>query len=154
MKQNEKIKIIRRYKGLTQKEVAEKMGTTAQNYSQYETGKRTPTRSTLEKIAAAIGCDPLEISADITTDGLPFDTPDGMRQKTFINNFLSLNQEGQKKALDFLDVLLMVPEYQNDIYKAKKVDFDTSFLYKLMEGREENSEFVQTAKKIIQARNE
>lgn len=50
----EKIKEVRKEKELTQRELAERLGTTPQNIAQYETGKRNPKRETLQKIAQAL----------------------------------------------------------------------------------------------------
>lgn len=51
----EKIKTAREKAGLTQAQLAEKVGTTSQNISQYERGIRNPKYNTLEKIAHALG---------------------------------------------------------------------------------------------------
>lgn len=51
----EKIKAAREKAGLTQAQLAEKVGTTAQNISQYERGIRNPKYNTLEKIAHSLG---------------------------------------------------------------------------------------------------
>ena len=45
----EKIKTAREKAGLTQAQLAEKVGTTSQNISQYERGIRNPKYNTLEK---------------------------------------------------------------------------------------------------------
>lgn len=50
----EKIKTARKKAGLTQKELGEKLGVSAAMIAQYETGKRTPKISTIEKIINAI----------------------------------------------------------------------------------------------------
>ena len=50
----EKIKAARKSAGLTQKELGEKLGVSAAMIAQYETGKRTPKISTIEKIMNAI----------------------------------------------------------------------------------------------------
>lgn len=59
MSVGENIKIIRKEKGLTQKQLADKLGTTQQNLAQYENNKRKPKLETLQKIADAL-CTPLE----------------------------------------------------------------------------------------------
>lgn len=50
----ERIKMIRKEKGLTQKQLALKLNTSPQNLAQYENGKRNPKRETLQKIADAL----------------------------------------------------------------------------------------------------
>lgn len=50
----EKIKYLRTEKGITQKELASKLGTSQQNLAQYENGKRNPKPETLKRIADAL----------------------------------------------------------------------------------------------------
>jgi transcriptional regulator with XRE-family HTH domain len=57
MSVNEKLKLVRQAKGLTQEEVAEKLGISACTYGDIERGDRDPKVSKLQKIA-----DVLEIS--------------------------------------------------------------------------------------------
>lgn len=125
MSQNERIKKIRQYKGLTQKEVAQKMGVSVQSYSQYETGKRTPTRKTLDKIAEALGCDPSEIADDFIVNakkiqGIAESTSESSEfydQSVFTLLCHALNSEGRSKAMDYMCLLLNVPEYRTNGYK-------------------------------------
>lgn len=56
---NENLQIARERKGMTQKEVAEKIGVAKSTYSLYESGNREPNVQTIKKIA-----DLLETSAD------------------------------------------------------------------------------------------
>lgn len=55
----ENIKKAREAAGLTQKELAEKLGISVAMISRWEKGTRNPKMSTLTKIADAIGCDPV-----------------------------------------------------------------------------------------------
>lgn len=57
----EKLKLMRKKAGLTQKEVADKLGITYQSYGQYERGLRNPKYTSIEKIASALNCDISEI---------------------------------------------------------------------------------------------
>ena len=47
---------LRREKGLTQSELAAKIGCYAKDVSRWETGARTPGAESLAKLAAALGC--------------------------------------------------------------------------------------------------
>lgn len=51
------LKIIRTEKGLTQKQVAEMIGTTRENYNAYENGRVKPMDITKYKIAKALDFD-------------------------------------------------------------------------------------------------
>ncbi len=51
------IKTVRLYRGLTQKELGEKMGVTDACIRAYENGRRTPKEVTLKRIAAGLGVD-------------------------------------------------------------------------------------------------
>lgn len=55
MKSHERLKAEREKAGLTQAQLANRIGTTYQNISQYERGIRTPRYETMVKIASAIG---------------------------------------------------------------------------------------------------
>ncbi len=57
----ENIKRIRKEKGYSQKQLAEKLVTTPQNLAQYENGKRIPKIETIQKIANALDCDVSDI---------------------------------------------------------------------------------------------
>ena len=50
-----KIKDARKTKGLTQKQLADRLGVTQATVGQYETNKQPPKLSTLFKIATALG---------------------------------------------------------------------------------------------------
>lgn len=56
----EKIKKIRKEKGMSQKELSGKLGTTPQNLAQYENGKRNPKFESLRKIADVLEVDVME----------------------------------------------------------------------------------------------
>lgn len=57
----EKLKSMRKKAGLTQKEVADKLGITYQSYGQYERGLRKPKYETVEKFAKALNFDISEL---------------------------------------------------------------------------------------------
>ena len=155
----ENLKNIRKERGFSQKEIAEKLGVSQPNYAQYETGKRNPKFETVKKIAAALGIDvynPL-ITGDMTpreamqilraveakqylqnSENLAdieqkiahrideiesmkknkhnVDTMiDSLRLRGAIDENLSLlNTEGQKKALEYVEMLVKIREYRKD----------------------------------------
>lgn len=61
----ERIKKIRQEKGLSQKELGEKLGVSQQMIGQWETGKANPKIETLIKIAEALDCEVSDIDENI-----------------------------------------------------------------------------------------
>ena len=57
----DRIRALRKEKGLTQKELAQKLGVSASMIGQYETSVRKPKFETVEKIADALGVNTMEI---------------------------------------------------------------------------------------------
>lgn len=60
----ENIRKIRKEKGLTQSELAKKIGMSYQQIGQYEKGKRQPKIETIDKIATALGVRIVDITRD------------------------------------------------------------------------------------------
>lgn len=60
----EKIKAIRKEKGIAQKELAEMMGVSAAMIAQYEAGKRAPKYETLNRFSSALGVSVLSLVDD------------------------------------------------------------------------------------------
>lgn len=58
MEFHEALRAARKEKGLTQKEMAQKIGCTTAAYGHYETGKRNPDIEGIKKISAALGVSP------------------------------------------------------------------------------------------------
>ncbi|MCI2170990.1 helix-turn-helix domain-containing protein [Schleiferilactobacillus perolens] len=69
MTTGEEIKYWRKKKGLTQQQLADKLGIAATGIRQYELGKRNPKLDTLEKIADALGIEVSNFS--LVRDYLP-----------------------------------------------------------------------------------
>lgn len=112
------IKSAREKVGMTQKELAEKMGTTPQNISQYERNIRNPKLETRERLAEAMG-----LSSD--TFLITYNDPqiaqeleqfleDAMKRRLSALEiiFCGLNEDGQRVALERLDELAQLPKYQ------------------------------------------
>lgn len=127
MKVGEYIKKARLSAGITQTELAKRLNTTPQNISQYETGKRIPKLSTLEKLSEAIGIplvskiihDPDIYSASIITGKngselkLEYKTP-GLIFPEITEPYKKLNAAGKQKAVDFVEDLTDIPKYQKE----------------------------------------
>lgn len=99
MRSSEKIKNARLQAGLTQKELAKRLGTSQQNIAQYENGKRVPKIETLQKIAKALKVSVNELRSDneMMYEKLSADIADSMasfkKEIAFLNYLLSLGYE-------------------------------------------------------------
>lgn len=141
----EKIKAARQKIGITQKQLAERLGTSPQNLAQYENGKRQPKIETLEKIASALGVsefdllDPGQTITEIDQETGKINSISNMSDAyyeiltayyaekikqndievngiSFINTMSrlgnQLNGAGQEKAIEQVELLTKIPEYQ------------------------------------------
>ena len=98
----------RKSAGLTQEQVAEKMGVKRATYAQYESDKRTPKTLTLKKIADALGCpiDDLIAYNEVLED---LASPKS-RADTIID---CLTDEGVKNFLEYGDMLVSNDKFFN-----------------------------------------
>lgn len=128
----------RRKRGLTQAEVAEKIGISRPSYVYYETGKRNPKYDTLKKLA-----DLFEITTDYLLGHSP--DPDHTLDVEF-GGFLNENNEFVFRLDD--RQLVKLRNYHNlDIEKiAKELDIDTKTYLKY----EEELSFPIVKKDIIE----
>lgn len=112
------IKSAREKVGMTQKELAEKMGTTPQNISQYERNIRNPKLETRERLAEAMGLSSdtflITYNDSQMAQELEQFLEDTMKRRMseLENLFCSLNEDGQRVALERLDELAQLPKYQ------------------------------------------
>lgn len=137
------IKRIRKKRGLTQKELAERLGVTQQNLAQYENSKRFPKSETIAKIASALECS----SSDLNDKLFDVDINYKIDYEPIIKNgvlspnitdidkmlkdieelpftimtenekvmvyFNSLNDIGKDKVIEYMELLLSVTKYRN-----------------------------------------
>ena len=121
MTTGERIRAARKRAGLTQKQLAERIGVKSPNLSQLENGKREPQNDTLRRIAEALEVDPYSlVSFDDTTKLI-----EGAiaarnyltdKEQTLLDAFDQLNEAGQDKAVERVQELTDVPKYRADIY--------------------------------------
>lgn len=104
-----RIKMARERQNMTQKELAEKMGTTPQNISQYERGIRNPKLETREQFAKVLGVDAhwLEV-------GKYEDNSLSGEEQQLLRYFRIMSPEGQRVALERMDELSQHPRYKKD----------------------------------------
>lgn len=136
MEMGERIRSIRKRKGLTQKEVAQRCGMADSAIRKYESGSVTPKFETMDKIAHALevpvtalmgydfqGIGPngedvyVPPTQTIETNTGIISTKKGNNGKNalvehLLESFNSLNQKGQRIALERVDELTEIPKYK------------------------------------------
>ncbi len=163
MTTGQRIKEARKRAGMTQKELALKLGIPFQGISQWENDLRNPKYETLRRIADALGCDWLELvtpeeGAQAIIDHIEIkakaETPKCFRldhslgttvagKSNLINALLNkdskapqhrvaaawdkLNEEGQEKAADAVELIAEIPRYcvENAPQSAQEPKEDT-----------------------------
>ena len=116
MTTGELIKAARKKAGLTQAQLAEKLGISYVGVSQWENDLRNPKLDTLQRIASALGV-PVQ---DLISDWEAVDKEEFKRVfiygegiKDRIDAALDrLNDEGQEKAAERVEELTEIPKYQ------------------------------------------
>lgn len=91
------LKEWRRYRGLTQEQLAERIDTSASTISQLETGKQGYTQRTLEELALALATEPASLLAENPADG-----GDVWR---LLERLRQLSPTARRQALTILDAL-------------------------------------------------
>ncbi len=127
MKLGEKIKQLRIEKGMTQDDLAAAIGTTKASISNYERNQRSPQYAVLNLIADTLGASLSELlaygaaeernyaeeAADNTTDNKR-----PVRVKRLLAAFDRLSDEAQKKAVERVEELALIPIYQLPLPEA------------------------------------
>ena len=118
--QGEEIRAARKRKGLTQKQLAEKMGVTETYISQYERDLRRPKPDTIKRIAAALEVDAFSIADfENATELLFSDANDGIalygeQFPALMSAFCALTDEGKREAVKRVQELAEVPRYKQE----------------------------------------
>lgn len=71
MEFNEKLRLLRKNAGLTQRQVADAVGVTYRTYQNYEAGASSPSGDTASRLAAALG-----VSTDTLLSAAPASAPE------------------------------------------------------------------------------
>lgn len=111
----EKIKKYRKEKGLTQRELADKLNIATNSLSRYETGERRPPIDMIEKIAEILNVTPIQLMYDEEVENTLNQSADdeAQRQEMYlkklredtINKYDSLDLFGQKAANKYINFL-------------------------------------------------
>ncbi|HJB41832.1 MAG TPA: helix-turn-helix domain-containing protein [Candidatus Gemmiger avicola] len=137
----ERIKAARKKAGLTQKQLADKLGISFQTIAQWETGSRKPKIDTLRRIASALEVNIAELDESLVVDlgtDIMYRNPDGTsvtasyntpagaaldllmilgpdRLRQMRDSTAKLNEVGKDTAVQRVDELTEVEKYrQND----------------------------------------
>lgn len=126
MKFNERLRAIRKEKGLTQAELAEKAGIAVNSVRLYEAGARLPKLDTIARMAVAMGLTANDLIAGQwgKFDGIflsdeEFQQDD--REAQLIYHFRTLNDNGQTVAVERVQELAQIPAYQRRADTAQSV---------------------------------
>ncbi|MGN0290923.1 MAG: helix-turn-helix domain-containing protein [Lachnospiraceae bacterium] len=118
VKIGEKIKRARKASGLTQREMAKKLGLAYSTYSNYENNHREPDLDTINKICAILGIDKDALFYDfLSTDEIEFSKKhslsltDGSYHEITVS-LLTLNSDGRNKVAEYADDLSQIPKYR------------------------------------------
>ena len=98
---------------MTQKELGNKLKISYVNISQLENDQRAPGFETIQRIAAALGCDPYSLySWDQATAALEEHINAQPPQQRISAALGMLTDDGMEKAADAVEVIAEVPRYQ------------------------------------------
>lgn len=126
MKFNERLRAIRKEKGLTQAELAEKAGIAVNSVRLYEAGARLPKLDTIARMAVAMGLTANDLIAGqwgnfegAFLSAEEFQQDD--REAQLIYHFRTLNDNGQTVAVERVQELTQIPAYQRPTEPAQDV---------------------------------
>lgn len=112
------IKEIRKSKGMTQKQLGDLLGVTQAAIGQFENDKSNLTIETVNKIAAALNIDPYSLySFEMASEVLTKDI-NNQEENTLLNYYRKLNDAGQDKAIEQMEMLTKIPEFAKDEEQA------------------------------------
>lgn len=155
MQTGDLIKKVRLQAGLTQAELAERLGVTPQAISQYERGVKKPKYETIRRIADAVGCHPLELIPEDDVKHTPGILAFSMRQMadsvTNIDELISKDSKERKYKQELLDSFGRLNE-DGKITAIRRL-YDLTFVNDYCYYAKDYKEQFQADEKLI-ARNE
>ena len=115
-----RLRQAREQSGLTQQDLAEKLGVTKSAIGNYENGVSSPKWDVLLKIFDVLQVEP----NFLYQDSFSLDSADPVvltpQQSALLSSFDQLNEEGQQKAIDYVDDLVLTGRYK----KCASLDVD------------------------------
>ena len=107
-----RLRQAREQSGLTQQDLAEKLGITKSAIGNYENGVSSPKWDVLLKIFDVLKVEPNFLYQDSFSLETPETSPLTPQQSALLSSFDLLNEEGQQKALDYVDDLVLTGRYK------------------------------------------
>lgn len=120
---SEKIREYRKWKGLTQQQLADAAELSVMSIRRYESGEREPTENAVKAIALALEVNPAEIDdrfviflgSDVTVeteDGEFITASMDTREGKMLSSFQALNKLGKDEVIRYADILLETNKYR------------------------------------------
>ena len=124
----DRIREQRKYKGLSQEQLAKKIGISVMSVRRYESSDRTPTEKVLTAISSALDIDvnwlingyTLDERRQAMVDYAKNRRVEVQAEKQILDGLQLLNAEGKKKIADYIDDLIKSGKYQ--IQRSKALD--------------------------------
>ena len=107
-----RLRQAREMAGLTQQDLAEKLGVTKNSISNYENGVSSPKWDILVKIFDVLRVDPNFLYQDDFSSELTEAHVLTPQQSTLLAAFDQLNDEGQTKAVEYVEDLVLTGRYK------------------------------------------
>lgn len=120
---NERLRAIRKEKGMTQAELAEKAGIAVNSVRLYEAGARLPKLDTIARMAVAMGLSANDLIAGQwgqVQPGADSETASAAESQ-LLSHFRTLNDNGQTVAVERVQELAQIPAYQRRADTAQSV---------------------------------
>lgn len=110
------VKEIRESRGLSQRELGERLGVTQQTIAQYEALINAPKSKTVDKIAAALDVTFRDLTAESTQSDFDYEEfafVSGLtsNEGKLLKQFDKLNRNGQDKAIEQVKMIAQIPAY-------------------------------------------
>ena len=119
---SEKLYELRKKDGLSQKELAKRLGISQASINYWEKGQRTPSIDMVSMIADYFGVslnylsglDEDKIAQKVSSWGIDAIMAHSKEEKDILKNCKMLNPTGQQKAANYIEDLTKIPEYQRE----------------------------------------
>lgn len=119
----ERLKALRKDKGISQQQVADQLGITRQAYNNYEAGKRKPDTDMLLALSAffKVSTDYILGKSDDPDSGTSYETPLILKsQQALLDIMEGLSDEKKERLLELAEMLKTVEAVEKDKDKDKK----------------------------------